>query len=369
MKSEQSMNHVYMPQARRRTIAFLAVLLGIGLFFAYVIGKPFLRPLTYGAILATVFYPLHQWLLSRVGNSHRAALLSTGVVFLLIVVPFTVLLDIAAVQAAAISKGVAERSASEGGFVPFLAQVLDRPLQFLGRYVDLSGFDVQDQLGTRMKEIGVKLLPTAATVVGNLAGFLAGTALAIITCYFFLREGDRLVSNAIRFLPLNEHHASQLLETLKNTIVANVQGVFAVGAAQGLATGLALVILGVSPATLLGILAAFCSVIPVVGAGLVWGPAAIYLIATGKIAKGLVLLALGGGVISMLDNVIRPLVVSNKMQANPLVLMLAMLGGVQTFGFLGLFVGPVVVAMVLAIGRMLSQEIVASSAADTITIT
>jgi predicted PurR-regulated permease PerM len=146
------MNDVHMPQARRRTIAFLAVLLGIGLFFAYVIGKPFLRPLTYGAILATVFYPLHRWLLSRVGNSHRAALLSTGVVFLLIVVPFTVLLDVAAVQAAALGKGVAERSASEGGFVPFLAQVLDRPLQFLGRYVDLSGFDVQEQLGTRMKD-------------------------------------------------------------------------------------------------------------------------------------------------------------------------------------------------------------------------
>ena len=359
------MNHVPTQQERRRTIVFLTVLMGVALLLAYFIGKPFLRPLIYGAILATVFHPLHQRLLRRVGNSHRAALLSTGVLFLLIVVPFTIVLDIAAVQAAAIGKGIAERSASEGGFVPFVAQILDPPLRFLGRYVDLSGFDVQDQLGARLKEVGLKLLPTAASVVGNLAGFLVGTALAIITCYLFLREGEGIVRTVLGFLPLTENHTAQLLATLKSTIVANVQGVFAVGAAQGIATGLVLAALGISPATLLGIFAAFCSVIPVVGPGLVWAPAAIYLLATGKIAKGIILLALGAGVISMLDNVIRPLLVGSKMQANPLVLMLAMLGGVQAFGFLGLFVGPAVVAMIVAIGKMLKEEISASSNADT----
>jgi predicted PurR-regulated permease PerM len=358
------MNDVQTDQEHRRTIVFLAVLLAIALFLAYIIGKPFLRPLIYAAILATVFHPLHHRLMRRVGNSHRAALLSTVLLFLLIVVPFTIVLDVAAVQAAAIGKGIAERSASEGGFVPFVAQMLERPLQFLSRYVDLSGFDVQDQLALRMRQIGVKLLPTAASVVGNLAGFIAGTALAIITCYFFLREADRIVSTVVRLLPLSRSHAAQLLETLKATIVANVQGVFAVGAAQGLATGIILALLGVSPATLLGIFAAFCSVIPVIGAGLVWGPAAIYLMATGKIVKGIVLLGLGAGVISMLDNVIRPLVVSTRMQAHPLVLMLAMLGGVQAFGFLGLFVGPVVIAMIVAIGKMLREEISAASPAD-----
>src|SRR5581483_3086545 len=96
-----------------------------------------------------------------------------------------------------------------------------------------------------------------------------------------------------------------------------------------------------------------------------WVPAAVYLLATGKIVKGLILLGLGAGVISMLDNIIRPLVVGNKMRANPLVLMLAMLGGVQTFGFLGLFIGPVVVAMIIASGKMLSEEITEATAVET----
>ncbi len=346
-------------------MVFLAALLCVSLVFAYVIGRAFLGSLAYAVIIATVFHPLQTRFRKRVRNAHRAALLSTGVVFLLIVVPFTIVLDVAATQAISIGKAIAERSASEGGFVPFVAQVLDRPMQFLGRYIDLSGVDIQDQLAEKMRDIGLKLLPTAATVVGNLAGFIAGTVLAIITSYFLLRDGDRIVESAVRLLPLSNDHAIRLLDTLKNTIVANVQGVFAVGAAQGVATGLCLAALGISPATLLGIFAAVSSIIPVVGPGLVWVPAAVYLLATGKIVKGLILLGLGAGVISMLDNIIRPLVVGNKMRANPLVLMLAMLGGVQTFGFLGLFIGPVVVAMIIASGKMLSEEITEATAVET----
>jgi len=114
---------------------------------------------------------------------------------------------------------------------------------------------------------------------------------------------------------------------------------------------------GVSPAILLGMVATLCSVVPVVGRGLVWGPAAIYLMATGHMVKGIVLLAIGGGVISMLDNIIRPLVVSNAVQANGLVSMLSMLGGVAAFGFLGLFIGPVLIALVAAVSTMLKEEL------------
>jgi predicted PurR-regulated permease PerM len=166
-------------------------------------------------------------------------------------------------------------------------------------------------------------------------------------------------------LPLSEDHAKRLLGVLKDSITANIQGVFAVGAAQGLATGLALAALGVSSATLLGIFAAFCSLLPLVGTALVWGPVAIQLIATGHIIKGLILLGLGAGVVSQLDNVVRPLVVGKKVQANSLVLIIAMLGGVQAFGFLGLFVGPIAVALIVAVSKMLREEIAESHDEDT----
>jgi predicted PurR-regulated permease PerM len=351
------MLRAYTPQDHRKAIIFLVVLLFVALIFAFIIGHPFLTPLAYALILATVFHPLYTVLLKRTHKPNLAALISTTIIFLLIVVPVAFLLNIAAIQTISLAHGIAEKSASQGGFVPFIAHLLNRPFALLGRFVDLSNFNLQEQIANNLKSFGLKLLPTAASWVGNLFGVIANIVLALIACYFLLRDGDNIVKKTMDLLPITNDHAVRLVQTIRNTILANVQGVFAVGTAQGLVTGVALAILGVSPATLLGILAAFCSIIPVVGTGLVWGPAAIYLIATGSPVRGIILLCIGVGVVSMLDNVIRPLIVGTRVQANAFVLMLAMLGGAQAFGFLGLFIGPVVTALLIAVGAMLSEEV------------
>ncbi len=345
------------PQDRRKATLFLGGLLCVTLVLTLIIGYPFLRPLAYALILATVFHPLHAHLRRKTNHNSGAALLSTLIIFLLIIVPAGFVLNVAAIQAVALAHGLAQKSAMQGGFVPFLASLVHKPLEFLGRFVDVTSFNVEEQISEYMKTIGMKIFPTAAAWVGNIFALLANVVLALITCYFLLRDGDKLVRKTTEMLPISDSHSIRLLQTLKNTIIANVQGVFAVGAAQGIATGLALAIMGVSPATLLGILAAFCSIVPVVGTGLVWFPAAMYLIAAGHVWKGIALLGLGAGVISMLDNIIRPLIVSSRVQANGLVLMLSMLGGVQAFGFVGLFVGPVVVALLMAAWTMLREEV------------
>ena len=344
-------------QDRRAAIVFLFALLGVTLAFLLIIGWPFLRPLAYAFIMATVFHPIYQRLLKHMKSATRAALLSTAIVFLLIVLPLAFLLNVAAIQAGAIAHGISARSAQEGGFLPFLFHLLDKPIQFLGRFVDVSSFDLEHQINQSMKSFGIKLLPAAASWVGSIFSTIANTVLILIALYFLLRDSERILQGVMQTLPISEVHAKRLLLTLNNTIVANVQGVFAVGAAQGAATGIALFALGVSPAVLLGMLAALCSIVPIVGTGLVWGPAAIYLMVTGHVVKGIVLLAIGGGVIAMLDNIIRPLIVSNLVQANGLVLMLSMLGGVAAFGFLGLFIGPVMIAMMAATSTMLKEEL------------
>ena len=367
------MPHAQTQHARRTTIVFLSILLGVALVFVLVIGWPFVTPLAYALIMATVFYPSYQRLLKRTKSTGRAALYSTAIVFLLIVLPVAFLLNIAAVQASAVAHEIAVRSAQEGGFMRFLVHLTDKPMHFVGRFVDVSSFDPERQINEHMKLFVAKLIPTAASWVGGIVSLIAGTLLALLAMYFLLRDSEDIVQSVTQMLPIDEDSAKRLLSTLKNAIVANVHGVFAVGAAQGIATGIALFAMGVSPAVLLGMVAALCSVVPVVGTGLVWGPAAVYLMATGHAVKGIVLLAIGGGVISMLDNVIRPLVVSNGVQANGLVLMLSMLGGVAAFGFLGLFVGPVLIALVIAVSSMLKEQFagtqkLASSEVSTSTI-
>ena len=325
--------------------------------------------LAYSVILATVFYPMQSCLVRRVHGRGFAALISTGALCLLIVVPLMIILHLAAGQALEIAKGIEARSASEGGPVPFVTHYIDRTVLFLNRYVDTSKFDIPAQLQSKAKVIGAQLLPTAGTLAGSLVGSVLNLFLGLITVYVLLRDGDRIVRYVFYLLPLTEHQAKRLLQILKDNAVANVQGIFAVAAAQGLGTGLALAVLGVSPATLLGIAAAFCSVIPIFGTGLVWGPAAIYLFASGHAIKGLILLGLGAGVISQLDSLVRPIFVGKKMQANALVMMIAMLGGVKAYGFLGLFIGPVVVALIVALSQMLREEVADGAVSGTQAIT
>ena len=348
------MPHLQTKHARRTAVVFLSILLGVALLFLLMIGWPFLTPLAYALIMATVFYPIYQRLLKY---TKSAALYSTAIVLLLIILPVAFLLNVAIAQAGALAHEIAARSAQEGGLVRFLGHLADKPMHFLGRFVDVSSFDPELQINQHMKSIAAKLLPTAASWAGGIVSLIASTLLAIVAMYFLLRDSEGILQSVTQMLPISEDYAKRLLSTLKNAIVANVHGVFAVGAAQGVATGIALFAVGVSPAVLLGMVATVCSVVPVVGTGLVWGPAAIYLMATGHMVKGIVLLAIGGGVISMLDNIIRPLVVSNAVQANGLVLMLSMLGGVAAFGFLGLFIGPVLIALVAAVSTMLKEEL------------
>jgi predicted PurR-regulated permease PerM len=358
------MTHDRTPQNRRKAILFLMVLLIITLIMAYAVFRPFFPVLAYSAILATVCYPIQRYVMKRIQARWLAALISTGLLCLLIVVPLVIILNLAAGQALTLAKEIEARSASEGGLSPYLIRHVRDTTAFLGKYVDLSGIDIQGHLQAKAKGISEQLLPMAGTLAGNLVALVLNLFIGLVTTYVLLRDGDLIVSYILHTLPLTERQAGRLLETLKDNMVADVQGIFAVGAAQGLATGLALAAMGISSASLLGIVAAFCSVIPVFGTAIVWIPAAIHLIATGHLIKGLVLLGLGGGVISQLDNVVRPLIVGKKVQANALVMMIAMLGGVQAYGFLGLFIGPVVVALLIALGKMLHEEIAENPGAD-----
>ena len=191
-------------QDHRKALAFLATLLGVTLIFAFVIGYPFLKPVAFALIMATVFHPLYVYLRKRTRKENLAALLSTAFIFLLIVVPVAFLLNIAAVQAASVAHGVAERSASSGGFVPFVAHLLDKPMQILGRFVDVSNFNAEEQVSENAKSFGLKLLPTAATWVGNIFAVIASVILALLTCYFLLRDGERIVARTIAILPISD---------------------------------------------------------------------------------------------------------------------------------------------------------------------
>jgi predicted PurR-regulated permease PerM len=344
--------------SRRTTLWFLGITLLIVAGAALRITRPFLSPVAFAIILAVVFYPAHERILRWMkGKAGRASLISTLVLLFLFCVPTLIVLTVAANEAVSAAQYLTRKSVEEGGFTGFIATMADRTLLLVGRWIDVSKYNVKDAITSHVQQAGFWILGSGASIVGGVARFTVNVLITLVIVFFLFRDGSRWVATAVKSLPLSPDQAHRLFSNIADTIVANVYGVLSVGVAQGILTGIAVAITGMNSPLLLGLGAAFASVVPVVGAGLVWLPCGLYLIFMGSLWKGLFMIGWGAIVISSADNIIRPWVVSGKIELHPLVLLFFILGGVEAFGFLGLFLGPLVASVLVVLFEMFRDEL------------
>ena len=343
--------------SKRATVIFLAALVLLALVLT-IITWPFVKPFAFAVILAVVFYPVHDRILRVTGQRRGwAALLSSLAVVLLFGVPAFIITTLAANEALSAAHYLSRRSAAEGGITQFAMLLAARPLQFIGRWVDLSRYDLRAIIASNMQKLSLGMVSFGAAVLSNLARFTIDALITIVILFFFFREGKDWARRAGKLTPLSEAQVAHLYRNISDTIVANVYGILTVGAAQGILTGIAMRIVGMPSSILLGLAAGFCSIIPVVGSSIVWAPVAIYLLVTSTIWKGIFLVIWGVGVVSSVDNFLRPWVVAGRVELHPMVLLFFILGGVEAFGFLGLFLGPVVASVLAAVFGMLREEL------------
>ncbi|HEV2176396.1 MAG TPA: AI-2E family transporter [Terriglobia bacterium] len=341
---------------KRVTIIFLLGLTAVALYFCYVIAEPFMKPIITAAVIAIIFYPVHARLHKAVRSPSGAALLSTVTVILIIVIPAIALVHAIAGDLRDAYESLSLRSAAGGGWTAYLAHLTDAPLAWIGRHVNFSGFDLRADLRSRLEQASAGLLGEAGGVAGNLASFLVNAAITFFALFFLFREGKAIRRQTAAILPLDPARTERLLSVVSDAVVANVHGVLAVGAAQGTLAGAAFWALGLPSPILWGAVTALCSLVPVVGSGIVWAPASLILLISGHWVKALVMLGWGGGVVSVADHIIRPFVVRGRVKMNTLFLVFALLGGVEAFGILGLFIGPMVFSITLALFSMLREE-------------
>jgi predicted PurR-regulated permease PerM len=344
--------------SQRTTLWFLGILLVIVLGFALMITRPFLSPVASAIILAVVFYPVHERVLRWTkGKPGRASLISTLALLFLFLVPVLIVLTLAANEAVGAAQYLTRRSVEEGGFAKFLTDMADRGLLFVGRWVDVSKFDIRGAVTSHIQQAGMWVLGSGYSILGGFTRIVVNALITLVIVFFFFRDGRMWVHSAVEAIPLSPNQAHRLLSNISDTIVANVYGILSVGIAQGILTGIAVAIVGIPSPLLLGLGAAFASIVPVVGAALVWIPAGLYLIFTGAMWKGVFVLLWGVLVISTADNIIRPWVVSGKVELHPLVLLFFILGGVEAFGFIGLFLGPVIASVLTVLFKLFREEI------------
>jgi predicted PurR-regulated permease PerM len=348
--------------SRKATIWFLACVLFAIAAVAILITWPFLRTIASAVIVAVIFYPVYErvlrWTRYRRG---WASLLSTLGLVIVFLIPVTVVLLKATSEATAIAQRLSRMSAEQGGLTLFVTAMLERPLHFIARFVDVSKIDVHTIVTSSVQRISVAVLSSGASILGHLAQLTANFILMLVILFFLFRDGQGWSESIAAMMPLSPAQSSRLFRNISDTIIGNVYGILSVGLAQGVLTGVAVAIAGLPSPLLFGLGAFFASIVPVVGAALVWLPAGLFLIFTGSLWKGIFVLVWGSVVISTADNIIRPWVVSGKMQLHPLVLLFFILGGVQVFGFLGLFLGPVVASVLFAVLDMLRSEVGANT--------
>lgn len=339
------------------SVWFLGALLVGALGVGFWLFRPFLQPIAFAAVIGVGFYPLYVRIKRVVRGPNKSALVATLAVLLIFILPALLIASTAGAELIKAARYLGDRSTQEGGAVAYLAQKQQSALGWLGKYVDVEELRLEDAIANLPGQVSKVLLTAGTHLLGGLAGFTGNAVLTFLILFFVFRDGNTTVENVISILPLSRDHALRLLTGIRDSVVANLYGILAVGLAQGLLTGAAFAVLGVPSPLLLGLTTAVCSLVPIVGTMLVWLPAAIYLMAIGHLWKGIILMLWSSVVVGTIDNIIRPLVIGSKVELHPLLLLFALLGGLQVFGFIGIFIGPVVLSVISALTDMLREEL------------
>lgn len=345
-----------MNQRRRATIIFLLALSAVTLWFCYLIARPFLKPVFFAVVLAIVFQPLHARMHRLIRGASAAALLSTLCALLTILIPAFLLSAALRSELTAVYQSLSAGGAQDGGLITRALQLIEKARMWLGKYVDLSQVDLRADLSDRLQQLSSFLLSQLAGFAGDVTSFLIAAGITFFTLFYLFRDGRAFWRRLSVLIPLSPAQLEKLATGVSRTIASSMYGGLAVAVAQGTLLGLAFWVLGLPSPVLWGVMTALFSFMPLVGTAMVWLPAAIIMILIGHPVKGLILLAWGAGVVSMVDNILRPMVISQEMRFHPLWVFFALLGGVQAFGVIGLFIGPAVLALATSLFSLIREE-------------
>lgn len=341
------------------TIFFYALLLAI-LYLAFLVLSPFLKAIAWAAILAIIVYPAYAWLLKLLrGRATLAALAMTGLLILLIVVPVFRLVGFLSQEAVELASTI--RALANGDEV-VLWQQKPWVQSLLGLWARLS--DLLASLRIDLRQAVVQgaqlasgfLVSQVKEIAQNVFLFVLNLVIALFTFFYFLRDGKELCERVRSVLPMDPKHQRLLFDSVVTSVFGVVHGCLITAIVQGALAGVAYWALGLPFAVLLGLATAFTALFPVGGSAVVWLPAAIYLLVQGAYIQGLILLIWGAGIVASIDNFLKPLFIGTRLRLPFLFLFFSILGGMRLFGVVGLILGPVLFALLVALLDLYMKE-------------
>ncbi len=344
---------------------FLLLLVAVTLGFGTILW-PYAEAIFWGITLGILFSPLQKLLLRRMPTHPNLAAVLTLLLCLLVVILPTTLLSVSLLQEAT---SIYDRLRSgQLNFGDYFQQIVSALPSWASSALDRFGItsvlDIEKKLSSVAVQ-GSQFVATRALNIGqNTFQFFVSLTVMLYLLFFLLRDGPVLAARVRNALPLEESHKRNLSEKFTTVIRATIKGNIAVAITQGFLGGFIFWMLDVQGAVLWGVLMAFLSLLPAVGAGLIWAPVAIYFFATGAVTNGAILTAFGVVVIGLVDNLLRPLLVGKDTKLPDYIVLISTLGGMALFGLSGFVIGPAVAALFIAIWDLFTRQMHSSQPAE-----
>jgi predicted PurR-regulated permease PerM len=334
----------------------LLLLAGVSLAFVWIL-LPFYGAILWGAVIALLFAPLNRRLLPRLGQRRTvAALLTMLAALVILVIPFALLTAALAREAAGLYARLRSGEVQPGRFFQGVFDALPGWATNLLDRAGLVDFEtLQRRLTAALAQASDFIATQALSIGQNTFQIVVQLFVTLYLAFFLIRDGDRVARAIDRAVPLLPEHKLALLATFTTVIRATVKGNLVVALVQGALGGLAFWFLGVHAALLAAVLMTFLSLLPAVGAGLVWAPVAIWFLVNGAVWQGLALIAWGVLVIGLVDNLLRPILVGRETRMPDYVVLISTLGGLVAFGLNGFVLGPAIAAMFIAVWKLYGE--------------
>jgi predicted PurR-regulated permease PerM len=327
--------------------AFLLLLYSFYLFVAAFFG-----PILWAAILALAFYPINDWMVRRAGI--RRSLAATALVFLVTIVAILPSFYLGSVLVGEATRAYNRlQEAVQAGAAPgilewlrtsYLGGVFDRLTGLLTQF----SIDLSDLALRATNWFSAQIVDQAASIARNALLSLVNFISMLVALWFFFRDGEAMAQGLRDLLPMEPEHKDVIFARLYTTLTAVVQSMVVVAVTQGVLAGVGYWLIGgLDFSVFLGFVTGFASFVPLAGAALAWIGAASYLLFIGEVGRAIGIVIWGVLVVSSADNWIKPIFIGGRAKLPTSLLLIALLGGLQVYGFLGVFLGPVILALLL----------------------
>ncbi len=351
-----------------RRAFLLCLALGISVLFLLVV-RTFLLTVLLAAVFAGLAYPIYRWFLTHMTVAmrkpplrptafplyrwilvHMGRQLAAGITLLLLLavvgLPVAVFLTLVATQAIQLSQG-AQAWFQEGGRMDQIHLLLQR-IPFADHFLP-DADKIVEQLGEAAGRTGPFLMGALAAATRGTLNFFLQAFVLLYAIFYFLVDGPALLRRVVHYIPLGPRQKDELLERFISVTRATLKGSLLIGLIQGGAAGLGFWVAGVPGPAFWGTVMVVLSILPAVGAAIIWIPAVIYLFLTGEVASGVGLLVWCALVVTSIDNLLRPRLIGRDARMSDLLILISTLGGILLFGAVGFVVGPIVAALFVTV--------------------